>query len=351
VRTDAGNDPFDGVEGLFGESDLDDIMGAFENVLANVTSGSERDGPAEAAALTQSEESMLLELFGNIANAYVRPFKDLVRELDANHKRKAPTTADWLDFALPSVTLLSGASEKMGYERLHTILARIEREMTTQRASLAESDALPKLFCEKMLVEHHQLCRMLPATFSLELTDEELASRKEGLIVKFILKQIPDVDERVVNKIVFAGLGAFDRFMEIPSEEIAQVTGISTKLAETIYMKFYQYRDLYYNHAEPEKRPKFVELFEISLGILRELHGEVERLAAEERMRRPVDQKTKQGLVADRQRTLWSLFALLCIDGQHDLVERIQMSVYDERLRLLGEYFAGIADGSSAAAA
>ena len=63
-----------------------------------MTGGSDREGPAAAATLTQSEESMLLELFGNIANAYVRPFKDLVRELDANHKRKAPTTADWLDF-------------------------------------------------------------------------------------------------------------------------------------------------------------------------------------------------------------------------------------------------------------
>ncbi len=345
---DAGNDPFDNVDGLFADVEFDDIIDAFDQVLSNVK-GEESGAPA--AGLTQSEENMLLELFGNIANAYVRPFKEFVRELDANHKRDRGTTADWLEFALPSLTLLSGAAEKMGYEKLHAILARIERAMSEQRKQSAEGDVLPRLFCERMLVEHHQLTKLLPSTFSLQLTDEELSSRKEGLIVKFILKQVPDVDERVVNKIVFAGLGAFDRFMEIPSEEIAHVTGIPQKLAETIYMKFYQFRDLYYHHTEPAKHAKFVALFEISLSIMREIHAEVERLAAEEKARRPVDVATKQGLIVDRQRTLWSLFALLCIKGEHDLVERVQMSVYDERIRLLEEYFAGIADASTVAAA
>jgi hypothetical protein len=294
---------------------------------------------------------MLLELFGNIADAYVRPFKAFVRELDANHKRKRETTADWLDFAIPSVTLLSQAATKMGYEKLGASLARIDRMLTEQKATLGEGDVLPKLFCERVLVEHHQLTKLLPSTFSLEPSAEELASKHEGLIVKFILKQVPGVDERVVNKIVFAGLGAFDRFMEVPSEEIAQVTGITPKLAETIYMKFYQYRDLYYNHQVPEKHAKFVTLFEISLSILREIHGEVERLVADERARKIVDPERKRGLVMDRQRTLWSLFALLCIKSEHDLIERVQMSVFDERIRILEEYFASISDASTVAAA
>ena len=346
---DAGNDPFDAVDGLFGDADMDAVIDAFDQVLANVKPTS--DGEAPAAGLSASEEQMLLDLFGNIASAYVRPFKEFVRELDENHRAGRPTTGDWLDFALPSVSLLRGAAEKMGYEKLHSILGRLERAITTQRASMGEGDSLPALFCEKVLVDNLQLSKLLPSTFSLKPSEEELTSRKEGLIVKFILKQIPEVDERIVNKIVFAGLGAFDRFMEIPSNEIGHVTGISQKLAETIYMKFYQYRDLYYHHADPEKRKKLVALFEISLSILREIHGEVERLAAEERARRTVDAATKQGLVADRQRTLWSLFTLLCIRGEHDLVERIQTSVYEERIRLLEEYYTGLADASSSAAA
>jgi hypothetical protein len=79
----------------------------------------------------------------------------------------------------------------------------------------------------------------------------------------------------VINKIIFAGLGAFDRFMEIPSDEIAHVTAISQKLAESIYMKFYQYRDLYYGHTAPDRMAKFVSLFEISPNVLKEIHGQL----------------------------------------------------------------------------
>jgi len=343
------NDAFDSVEGLFGDEGFDEILDAFDQVLTNVA-GNIATPEAQAAGLTQSEEAMLLELFGNIANAYVLPFKDFVRELQANHKRQRPTTADWLDFALPSVSLLSGAAEKMGYAKLHAILARIEAAMNAEKAQATDDGAvLPKLFCERVLVEHHQLSKILPATFSLELSEEEMASKKEGLIVKFILKQIPECDERVINKIVFAGLGAFDRFMEIPSDEIAHVTGINQKLAEKIYMKFYQYRDLYYQHEEPDKMAKLVSLFEISLNVLKEVNGQIERLVHDEKARKEVDPKLKAQLVVDRQRTLWSLFALMCIKGEHDLIEKIQLSVYEERLRLLDDYFARIADNPAAA--
>ncbi|HQR38756.1 MAG TPA: hypothetical protein PLF26_10185 [Blastocatellia bacterium] len=344
---DGANDPYDASESLFGEADLDGIFAAFDHVLTNVTGDS---AAAPAAALSAHEENTLLELFGNIANAYVRPFKEFVRELDTNHKEKRPTTADWLEFALPSVALLSGAAEKMGYEKLHGILRRIERTMVEQRKQSKEGEQLPLLFCERILVDHHQLASALPSTFSLQMTDEELASRKEGLIVKFILRQIPEVDDLALNKIIFAGLGSFDRFMEIPSDEIAHVTGISRKLAESIYMKFYHYRDLYYGHSDPEKQTKFASVYDISLGSLRELNGQVEQLSRDEASRKPVDAAAKQAVIAERQRTLWSLVTLLCIKGEHDLVERIQASVYDERIRLLEDYFArAFATGAPAA--
>lgn len=345
----AANDAFDQVTGLFDDLDVDELLGDFGDTLEK--SSAPPKEAVLAGGLTPGEEEMLLELFGNIANAYVKPFKDFVRELQLNHKAEKPTTADWLDFALPSVNLLSGAADKMGYMKLHSMLSRIEQAMVQQKAQSTEGDALPKLFCERMLVEHIQLAKTLPSTFSLEISDEELESRKEGLIVKFILKQLPQVDDRVINKIIFAGLGAFDRFMEIPSDEIAHVTGIPQQLAETIYMKFYQYRDLYYNHTQPSTNKKLVSLFEISLSILREIHSEVENVAKLERLGRDVDQTRKQGLLADRQRTLWSLFALLCIKGEHDLIEQLQMSVFEERVHLLDEYFARLAGSTSRVAA
>ena len=40
---------------------------------------------------------------------------------------------------------------------------------------------------------------------------------------------------------------------------------------------------------------------------------------------------------------LQSLFILLCIREDHDLVERLQISVFEDRVRLLGEYYERIA--------
>ena len=347
-RVEATSDPFDALGGLVGELPLDEVLAAVDDLVENI-------GGARATAgdrgLTQHDESTLADLFGNIANAYAKPYKDFVRELEANHKAGRNTTADWVDFALPSVKLLADATSKMEYHKPAGVLQHVVATMEEQRAQLPEESALPKLFCERMLVDHYHLTKMLPQTFSLALTADELESRKEGLIVKFILRQLPEVDQVAMNKIIFAGLGSFDRFMEIPAEEIAQVTGISKALAEKIYMKFFQYRDLFYQHDDPAKAAKLVQLFDISLGILTEIHIEVERLSREERGRPETATGRKRGLVADRQRTLYSLFALLCIKGEHELVERIQMSVFEERLRLLNDYLAAIAEASTVATA
>jgi hypothetical protein len=339
----ATEDPFDPVEDLFGAASLEEILGAVDALV----DGRGASVGQQDRGLTSSEESTLADLFGNIANAYAQPFKAFVRELDANHKRDTPTTSDWIAFALPSARLLADATAKMEYAKPAAILARIVTAMAEHESE--EGSALPKLFCERILVEHYHLTKLLPATFSLELSDDELAARKEGLIVNFILRQIPEVDQRTLNRIVFAGLGSFDRFMEIPAEEISQVTGIPKEIANTIFMKFYQYRDLFYQHAEPAKHEKLVRLFDISLGILKELHAEIERLNADDRRRAASGTAAKRGLVADRQRTLYGLYTLLCIKGEHDLVERLQLSLFEERIPLLDAYLAQIGDPTAAA--
>jgi hypothetical protein len=110
-------------------------------------------------------------------------------------------------------------------------------------------------------------------------------------------------------------------------------------------MKFYQYQDVYYNYAAPEKRRKFVQMFDISLEIFREIHLEVDRLArVQSASEVEVDTSRRTALEEDRQRTLLSLYILLCIRGDHDLVEKLQLSVFEERLRLLSDYYLKLAE-------
>jgi hypothetical protein len=326
------NDPFDAFGDLDEES-LDEMFDSIDSVLNATGFGGERS-TGTGAALSEYEESALLELFGNIANEYVKPLKDLIREVKRNSELGRTTTTDWLDFAAPSVKLLVGASEKMGYERIHRHMARVESGFEQQRARGEE--LFGPQFCQWILAEHEQLARLLPTTFALTLTPEELAAKKDGLIVKFILRQIPEVTERVYNKLIFAGLNVFDRFTEIPPDEIAHVTGIEKRLAETIYMKFYQYQDLYYFRDEPNRVGKLASLFDISLSTLKEVHAELERLPSDDAS---VDPKRRQVIIDERQRSLWAVFVLLCIRGEHELIERLQRAPFDERLALLDDYY------------
>ena len=50
----------------------------------------------------------------------------------------------------------------------------------------------------------------------------------------------------------------------------------------------------------------------------------------------------KEKLIADRQRALWGIFALLCLRNSLDLVERLQKTVFEQRITMLEEYFASL---------
>lgn len=336
----AADDAFDSLSNVLSDDAIDALLGSLDSAIAAKAGPPPAEG-APAPALTEYEELELLELFSQIASSYVKPFKDFVRELDRNHKTGLPTSASWLEFVEPSIDLLLGAARKIGYAKLASHLERLEAFIAEQRRA-SDSEALPLLFCERVLVEHHRLAAMLPTTFALDLPAEALATKMEGLVVKFILKQIPELSERDANRILLAGLNSFERFIEVRPDELAHAAGIDRKLAERVFLKFYQFEDLYLNHERPSKHAKFVALFEIGLGNLKELHGRVEQLSRAERVGKQIDGSRKVKLMADRQRALFSLFTLLCIKGQHDLIERLQLSVFDERLRMLDDYFAGL---------
>ena len=91
-------------------------------------------------------------------------------------------------------------------------------------------------------------------------------------------------------------------------------------------------------------------MFDIGLTTLKEIHLEIDKIVSDELDGRETDRARKSALTAGRQRALASLFTLLCLREQYDLIEEIQSSPYEKRLRLLDEYFAELSAHSAAAA-
>jgi hypothetical protein len=76
--------------------------------------------------------------------------------------------------------------------------------------------------------------------------------------------------------------------------------------------------------------------YAINLNVLKEIHGNIERLAAAGDEAR----ERKEKLLADRQRALWGIFAILCLRDGLDMIERLQKMLFEQRIAALEEYFA-----------
>jgi hypothetical protein len=332
------NDAFDeGGDTLFDDQSLDDMFGALEAAMNTHGAG----GPTlyGDSGLTAAEEAILIELYDNIAVAYVKPLKDFIREIQMNRRIRRPTSLEWIEMVEPSVNLLHGSAEKMNYQKICSALKEMQETLQSQR-SVPDQAYLTEPAAERILGCYANLAELLPKTFALELSDADLASKKEVLVVKFILKQIPEINEKLLNRIILAGLSTFDKFMQSSPDEIAAVTGLSKRQGEDVFMKFYQYRHMYYRHDEDGYKERFFRMFDVKLSILREIHSEIESLS-QDALRANRDAELREriaGLKSDRQRTLWGIFILLCIKEEYDLIESVQQSLYDVRIRRLEEY-------------
>jgi len=346
---DLGGDVFDeGADRLFDDDTIDGFLDDLDAALTNISSAAPAAGPKQDSGLTEGEQAMLMNLYDNIASAYVKPLKDFIREIQLNQKIRKATSRDWLEMVEPSIRLLSGSADKMGGAQICRVLDDLKTVLDGAK-SVPAGETLDDALLRGVLDCHARLVALLPRTFSLEVTEEDISSKKETLITKFILRQVPELSEKQLNRIMLAGLSTFDKFMHSSPDEIAAVTGIPLALSEEVFMKFYQYRHIYYRPNDEEYRDKFFRMFEVKLKILREIHQEIDRLAASGEGDREEAAKRRETLQQERQQTLGALFILLCIQEEFDLMESIQQAVYDVRIQRLEEYLARLADNLSAA--
>jgi hypothetical protein len=354
---DQANDPLDVFAGgtdqtVFDQSMVEEMFGSLDSVLGSRAYETGPQGEGEQAAeLTLSEESMIKDLFDNIALAYVKPLKDFIRELYRNWEAGRPTSLEWIEVIEPIFTLLSSSSAKMGYQKVADTVAELQKVMQEQ-VMIAENnreESFDEMATQAIVPVYQKLCELQPKTFALVASEEDLNCRKETLIVKFILKQVPELSDKMIGKILFAGLNTFDKFLESQPEELSALTGIPKAISEDVCMKFYQYRNIYYKHGDPNYQQKFFAMFELNLRLLKEINAEVESLKVDEKSGKDGTRVRKEILKIERQRALWSLFILLCVKEEYDLVEQIQQSVFEIRIRLLEEYMAKLAAPSQVA--
>ncbi len=317
------NDPFDSVASLAsGALDADIVVQTLDEALEAQASG---DGAIDLRTP--------LELLAESTSDYVKPLRTFVREVERNMEGHRETPSEWLNMVLQPLETLLAAAGRAGATEVRDAASRLDRAFKQQ--SQTGSDVLTPAFCGYVLAEYRHLVDLLPMAFSVELPSEDVDLKKQTLFLKFLLRQVPEVDDLVVNKVLVAGFNTFEEVAETPPDDLSRSAGIPRKLADKIFMKIYQYEDLYYHPEEPQAHAKMLAFYAISLNVIKEIHTSIERLASHGDAVRP----TRDKLMADRQRALWGIFALLCLRNSLDMIEKLQRMVFEQRISTLDEYF------------
>jgi hypothetical protein len=323
---DGGNDPFDAAVAVDGPTPAEVVSRTLDGALA---AQSAEDGGAIDVRTPG-------ELLADSAGFYVKPLRDFVREVERDLEAHRETSSAWLGQASGTLETLLAAAGAAGETELREALSRLERAVHRQRQT--GSDVLTPAFCGYVLTEYRRLAEILPSAFAVSLEGGDLELKKRTLLLKFLLRQVPEVDDLAVNKVLAAGFNTFEDVAETPPDDLARASGLPRKLADKIFMKIYQYEDLYYHPDEPQAHAKLLAFYAINLNVLKELHASVERLSS----RADADPDRKRQLIADRQRALWGIFALLCLKNSLDLIERLQKTVFEQRIAMLETHFAAL---------
>ncbi|KAF0248750.1 MAG: hypothetical protein FD167_1843 [bacterium] len=300
---------------------------------------------------TEFNQEEIRDKFDAVASACVKPLKDFVRELYRNWKASRPLSISWINLIDPSLTLLINSAVTLGYQQIKAILVELQLVINRQRTmSLASRETTfnPEI-SQQIAHTYLKLCELQPKTFALVASEADLVERKELLLVKLILRQVSEIDAKLINKFLFAGWNKFDSFTQATPDEIIRLANIPKSLAEQICLKFYQYRNMYYRD-DPDYENRFLAMFELNLQLLKEMHTDVEQAILEEEAEVLGAKERKEYLKPERQRMLWSLFILLTIREEYDLIQMIQQSVFDMRIKLLEDYLAKLLNANNLSA-
>jgi Skp family chaperone for outer membrane proteins len=170
-------------------------------------------------------------LFKQIAVAYIAPVRAFMLEL-----RLGDASKDWIQVCAPAVSSMSDSALRMGLEELSRALSELNRVL--EQADAAPGNTVSGKAREEVLAHAEALMAELPEAFAV---DEE-RERREPIIVRSLLCQVPGVRKVQLDKIYRAGLTSLAMFSMASARELSETTGLDFDLCERIVARFARYR-------------------------------------------------------------------------------------------------------------
>jgi hypothetical protein len=275
--------------------------------------------PEALAARHEADMAEVRELFAGIAVAYARPLRDFMIEIAWGQP-----THEWIEVALPATHALRAAAAAV---ELPGVDKALEGYQTALDLALGES-VFSQEVREMIASAYGRLIEALPNVFALE---GELV-RREPIIVRSLLLQVPGVRYVAIEKLYRAGINALEVFYAARPRDLAEATGIDDALAVAICARFQKYRQEIADLGPAQERAK--ERAELT-GLVAELvaqHEEHEKAAKEWTPDAAARRATAR---KDRAETTVRIDLLLARMGEIDLQRAIAKLPFQQKIRSL----------------
>lgn len=273
----------------------------------------------EAARRAQHEADMaeVRALFTEMAVAHARPLRDFMIEVSWGEP-----TREWLDVAIPASAALRRAADALEMPDLGVALDGFSAALEL----CAGEPAFGREGKDLLLGAYAKLAEMMPAAFALEGE----RGRREPIIVRSLLLQVPGVQKVSLDKIYAAGLTSLEMLYAAGPADLAETTGLDREVCARIHDRFQRYRQEVAG-LDPGK-DRAAERAELSARLieLSAAHEEHERLS------RQWTADAAAGRVKarkDRNDALLAVHVLLARMGEVDRLKALERAPFAQKIR------------------
>jgi hypothetical protein len=279
----------------------------------------EAEPPDESDASTTSDQVALQQTFEDLAVPYMAEVRSVMMEV-----RWGEVQTSWLELARPALRSLRKMAEPVGNMWLVEALDRFDAALADVLApgqpptpSTGARDAL--------LTAYAPLRDCLPRAFELDGERD----RREPLIVRALLEQVPGLDPLMIDKMMGTGFTKLSALYAARADELAAVTGIPDIVAAATAARIQAFR-----RATPAALASVdvaATLDDLArlLDTLRDQHAAYEDAA---RGWSDKDSVSKKQLRRERQLSLLQITIELVRLGEVDLAQRLDKLPFAKKI-------------------
>ena len=278
------------------------------------------------AARRQDDEAAVQDLFIQIAASYASPIRRFTSEL-----KEGTATKEGIAICRPVLQYIMGAARKMNRNKDVRCMAAFDAILADAETSL--QDHFGHQLRQQALRAYEELIDVLPEVFKISPE----GGRREDVIIRELLKQIPGVGSATLVKLYRSGLSSLNSLLISKPDEVAVTTSIPLRLCERIFEKVQQYRTIVESLPSDLGADACRSCLEKLARELRHQEKEIERTLGRAGSKSALQTERQQRRQL-RQRCNLQIMIILAELGEFDLIHKLQQLSFKRRIRKLEKY-------------